>query len=1026
MTRIIDFSDSFTSDNAPSGLTASADSFASFVDDAAFVTAKGGVATADDAYYNTTLNLVRVYNGSDWVSQVDESTAQTITNKVIDADNNTISNLAHGSEVDQPTAAHGVTEILGASEVQTVTNKVIDADNNTISNLAHGAEVDNPTAAHGVGEIVGTTEVQTLTNKTLTDCILNGTVTGVTSTDLNVSDSNIVVNKGGNEATADANIAGFTIEMSDATDLEFGYDSSLQSRIKVDGKEIATVSDIQDFTNKSIQSPSRLDVKKDTEANLTTYASTAANGQICFATDTKVMYQVVDSALAEVGSGGVGSTSIYGLVDDSVKATDWTVTGSAAVAENSTTPLSGNYDFKLTYTATAEKARTPVQLLQPRSNEANTTHEIKGVFKATGTSGAEYIIRALDQANAQVGNDLIITFDGGSNPTIGDTIPFNLLFNVTNSETSIKLEIECNSFTAGDLAYVTDIVFDDDAFSTQGLVTRESFVATNQALFWDATGDEKNWDTSLLTPAISTSSLLSIDETTDPTQTRIVAKKKLNIAVNLTGLPAAGTNLNIYNSSDLVITASNSSLANYTQSVGATLELEAGDYIYVGSANISNVIGGISFTATADSDHVIRSEENFAPIRYYKTATQSISTTTLSTVNFDLKSFDDDSLVTTGGSWIWTAPKAGKIFVDAAIVLESGTVSNGSIASLQVYKNGTAINYLDLHYQQATQATSTPLHGSDSVDVLKGDQIAFVVWHNFGSSFNLAADALGRSNYASINYLSSGMPELYALPQSEQQDFHASFDASGNLVTPYNTSGITAVYTGGTHWVVTYSALGLSSVPAVFAESTSASDVVPAMAAITTTKADVYFTDISLGTKIAMPFTFKLTKSGADASHGQVYVGNVAKSQTMYIWDEKAYNVAGGTSAASGFQARDLNTWSGDSIATVTSNKVYPTTAGEYKISVSAPAYRADRHFVYLRKNGTTNIATGKSMYSWSGTDNTFNNVDVKTSHTFVAGDYFEVLHYTETSQSTDGLGVAHLVSGYPSVYTTVELEKIR
>lgn len=70
------------------------------------------------------------------------------------------------------TTTHGTTgAIVGISDTQTLTNKTIDADNNSISNLEHGAEVDNPSSGvHGVvGSVVGTSDTQTLTNKTFDD-----------------------------------------------------------------------------------------------------------------------------------------------------------------------------------------------------------------------------------------------------------------------------------------------------------------------------------------------------------------------------------------------------------------------------------------------------------------------------------------------------------------------------------------------------------------------------------------------------------------------------------------------------------------------------------------------------------------------------------------------------------------------------------------------------------------------------------------------------------------------------------------
>jgi hypothetical protein len=71
-------------------------------------------------------------------------------------------------------------------------------------------------------------------NLTVTgDLTVNGTTTTVNSTTLEVTDPNIIVNNGGNQATANTAVSGLTVEMSDATDAVFGYDSSTTIKIQV-------------------------------------------------------------------------------------------------------------------------------------------------------------------------------------------------------------------------------------------------------------------------------------------------------------------------------------------------------------------------------------------------------------------------------------------------------------------------------------------------------------------------------------------------------------------------------------------------------------------------------------------------------------------------------------------------------------------------------------------------------------------------------------------------------------------------
>jgi hypothetical protein len=140
------------------------------------------------------------------------------------------------------------------------------------------------------------------------------------------------------------------------------------------------------INNASIVTPTRADAKQDTFANLTTYALTATNGQFCFATDTKVMYQVIDGALADVGGGsGVGGVDIM-ATDTAEKAVlaDYTQTGLEII----TSPiiLHGTKSFRLIHQAASTRDFKKIIPVDTKFRGKGMTFEVDVVSSALSTN----------------------------------------------------------------------------------------------------------------------------------------------------------------------------------------------------------------------------------------------------------------------------------------------------------------------------------------------------------------------------------------------------------------------------------------------------------------------------------------------------------------------------------------------------------------------------------------------------------------------------------------------------------------
>jgi len=352
-------------------------------------------------------------------SVVGTSDSQTLTNKTINADSNTITNIDNadikaGAAIDASKIADGTVSNAEFQFINSLTSNAQTQINAKADSSTLTAHTGASTGVHGVtGAVVGTTDTQTLTNKTIvaaSNTITTAASGNLTSTNLNAALA---------ELQSDIDTRATSSDLTTHTSATAAHGAT--------GAVVGTTN-TQTLTNKTLTSPainggdvnlgtasntSKIVVSKNTFANLD--ALTKEEASVYYATDAQKLYVDNGTSLVQVGTGSSGinyisnpdaeiNTTGWSTFDDGaalpVDGTGGTVT--ATLTRSTSSPLRGSASFLFTKTAANLIGEGFSNLMTIDSADQGKMLEISFDYETTMPADGDQRVYIYDVTNALI------------------------------------------------------------------------------------------------------------------------------------------------------------------------------------------------------------------------------------------------------------------------------------------------------------------------------------------------------------------------------------------------------------------------------------------------------------------------------------------------------------------------------------------------------------------------------------------------------------------------------------------------
>ena len=175
------------------------------------------------------------------------------------------------------------------------------------------------------------------------------------------------------------------------------------------------------------------------------------------------------------------------------------------------------------------------------------------------------------------------------------------------------------------------------------------------------------------------------------------------------------------------------------------------------------------------------------------------------------------------------------------------------------------------------------------------------------------------------------------------------------------------------------------------------------------------------------PWSISLIPNESGITVQQTKYVNASGVQTIILKHVEPSSTPGGSATGGVWNVRTVNTIALDETGQVTlSTNQFSLPAGVYEVDVAAHAHRLDRHMLCLA-NITDSVVTLYGMAHYTSNPGSVSNTAIMRGRLSISGTRtFEIRHYAQTSQATNGFGVQANIPGTSNTFLTAIFRRVR